>query len=399
MRPVTSEPTRDPATDHLLTAQNAALVVIDYQPSQVQAVTSIDGDLLVDNIVSVARLARTFQLPVVLSTVNVANGQGPTVPELRAVLADSLEIDRTQINSWEDVEFRRAVEATGRRKLIMAALWTEMCLVFPALDAMREGFEVYPVVDAVGGTSMEAHRAGLEQDRAGRRAADRLGGTCRRAPTRLGPDRDRRRRRGHRPDDSPPRHRVMGEGQGADADAAMSEASKFNLEKPAAELAASLAQGPALYELPLADVRKAVDGAQADDTIPMPDVEEAWFTVPAEVGDVRFLIIKPRPAEAQLPVVLYMHGGGWVLGSAASHGRLARELAVAADAAVVFVDYTLAPEARYPVQVEQCYAVARWVTAHGASHGLDPSRSQSPVTRPAATWRRCSASWRSSAAT
>ena len=163
MRPVTSEPPRDPATDHLLTAQNAALVVIDYQPSQVQAVTSIDGDLLVDNIVSVARLARTFQLPVVLSTVNVANGQGPTVPELRAVLADSLEIDRTQINSWEDVEFRRAVEATGRRKLIMAALWTEMCLVFPALDAMREGFEVYPVVDAVGGTSMEAHRAGLER--------------------------------------------------------------------------------------------------------------------------------------------------------------------------------------------------------------------------------------------
>ena len=160
---MTSEPRRDPVADHLLTPQNAALVVIDYQPSQVQAVTSIDRDLLVDNIVSVARLARTFELPVVLSTVNVANGQGPTVPELRAVLADSTEIDRTQINAWEDVEFRRAVEATGRRKLIMAALWTEMCLVFPALDAMREGFDVYPVVDAVGGTSAEAHRAGLDR--------------------------------------------------------------------------------------------------------------------------------------------------------------------------------------------------------------------------------------------
>jgi nicotinamidase-related amidase len=160
---VTSEPTRDPATDHLLTPKNAALVVIDYQPSQVQAVTSIDRDLLVDNIVSVARLATTFELPVVLSTVNVANGQGPTIPELRAVLADSSEIDRTQINSWEDVDFRRAVEATSRKKLIMAALWTEMCLVFPALDALREGFEVYPVTDAVGGTSPEAHRAGLER--------------------------------------------------------------------------------------------------------------------------------------------------------------------------------------------------------------------------------------------
>jgi nicotinamidase-related amidase len=160
---MTSEPARDPLTDHLLTPQNSALVVIDYQPSQLQAVTSIDHDLLVDNIVSVARLATTFDLPVVLSTVNVANGQEPTIPELRAALADSTEIDRTQINAWEDVDFRRAVEATGRKKLIMTALWTEMCLAFPALDAIRDGFDVYPVVDAVGGTSPEAHRAGLER--------------------------------------------------------------------------------------------------------------------------------------------------------------------------------------------------------------------------------------------
>jgi nicotinamidase-related amidase len=160
---MTSEPIRDPVTDHLLTPQNAALVVIDYQPSQIQAVRSIDHDLLVDNIVSVARLAETFHLPVVLSTVNVADGQGPTVPELKAVLSEHEEIDRTTINSWEDVEFRRAVEATGRRKLIMTALWTEVCLAFPTLDALRAGFEVYPVVDAVGGTSPEAHRAGLER--------------------------------------------------------------------------------------------------------------------------------------------------------------------------------------------------------------------------------------------
>jgi len=161
--PMASEPTRDPVTDHLLTPQNAALVVIDYQPSQVKTVTSIDRELLVDNIVSVARLARTFALPVVLSTVNVANGQGPTIPELKAVLSDSAEIDRTQINAWEDLGFRRAVEATGRRKLIMAALWTEVCLTFPTLDALRDGFEVYPVVDAVGGTSPESHRTGLER--------------------------------------------------------------------------------------------------------------------------------------------------------------------------------------------------------------------------------------------
>ena len=154
---------RNPVTDHLLTPQNAALVVIDYQPSQLRTVASMERDVLVDNIVSVARLAKTFALPVVLSTVNVAHGQGPTIPELKTVLSSSAEIDRSEINSWENVEFRRAVEGTGRKKLIMTALWTEVCLAFPALDALREGYEVYPVVDAVGGTSVEAHRAGLER--------------------------------------------------------------------------------------------------------------------------------------------------------------------------------------------------------------------------------------------
>ena len=152
----------------------------------------------------------------------------------------------------------------------------------------------------------------------------------------------------------------------------MSETSQYNLEKPAAEVAAYLSQGPALYQLPLADVRNAVDGAQAG--VPMPDVDEVWVTVTAEVGDVRVLIIKPSNAAAELPVVLYMHGGGWIFGSAGSHGRLAGELAVASGAAVGFIDYTLAPEARYPVQIEQCYAVARWVTEQGERHGLDPSR-------------------------
>jgi nicotinamidase-related amidase len=99
----------------------------------------------------------------VLSTVNVAGGQGPTIPELKAILADSTEIDRTQMNAWEDAEFRAAVEATGRKKLIMTALWTEICLAFPSLDALRAGFDVYPVVDAVAGTSPEAHRAGLDR--------------------------------------------------------------------------------------------------------------------------------------------------------------------------------------------------------------------------------------------
>ncbi|MDQ1568633.1 MAG: hypothetical protein QOF96_3513 [Actinomycetota bacterium] len=160
---VTSESARDPVTDHLLTPQNAALVVIDYQPSQVQTVTSMDRELVIDNIVSVARLAKTFDLPVVVSTVNVADGQPPTIPELKAALPDSVEIDRTEINPWENVDFRGAVEAAGRKKLVMAALWTEVCLALAALDAMRDGYEVYPVVDAVGGTSAAAHHAALER--------------------------------------------------------------------------------------------------------------------------------------------------------------------------------------------------------------------------------------------
>jgi nicotinamidase-related amidase len=160
---MTSEVKRDPVTDPLLTPENSVLVVIDYQPSQLQVVNSIDHDLLTRNIVSVARLAKAYGLPIVLSTVNVAQGQPPTLPELMEVLSDSVEIDRTQINAWEDIEFRQAVQATGRKKLIMTALWTEMCLAFPALDALREGYEVFPVVDAVGGTSEEAHRAGLKR--------------------------------------------------------------------------------------------------------------------------------------------------------------------------------------------------------------------------------------------
>jgi nicotinamidase-related amidase len=155
---------RDPIGDPLITPQNSALVVIDYQPAQVGAVRSMDRDLLVRNIVSTVKLARLFGLPIVHSTVNVKSGRGkPTVSPLAELLGDNPPVDRTSINAWEDAAFVRAVRATGRRKLIFCALWTEICMAFPALDALREGYEVYPVVDAIGGTSLEAHRAGLER--------------------------------------------------------------------------------------------------------------------------------------------------------------------------------------------------------------------------------------------
>jgi nicotinamidase-related amidase len=158
-----SAPIRDQLGDHLITPQNAALVLIDYQPSQFATVRSIDSELLLKNVVSTVKAVKAFGLPVVHSTVNVANGQEPTVPELDALLEADAPIDRTTVNSWEDEDFLAAVRATGRRKLVFCALWTEVCMSFAALDALREGYEVYPVVDAIGGTSVEAHRAGLER--------------------------------------------------------------------------------------------------------------------------------------------------------------------------------------------------------------------------------------------
>lgn len=161
---MSSEPIRDQFTDHLLTPKNSALLVIDYQPVQVNSVRSRDRQELVDNIVRVSKIASTYGLPIVLSTVNVTSGKNrPTIAELLDVLPNSTQIDRTTINAWEDVQFKAAVEATGRRKLLMTALWTEACLAFPTLDALREGYEIYPVVDAVGGTSLEADEAALER--------------------------------------------------------------------------------------------------------------------------------------------------------------------------------------------------------------------------------------------
>jgi nicotinamidase-related amidase len=160
---MTSTPVRDQIGDQLITPENSVLAVIDYQPSQVEAVSSIDHDLLLRNIISTVQVAKLFGVPIVHSTINVANGQGPTLPGLAEELAEYPPIDRTAINSWEDVEFLEAVRGTGRRKLILCALWTEVCMTFPALDALREGWEVYPVVDAIGGTSPDAHRAGIER--------------------------------------------------------------------------------------------------------------------------------------------------------------------------------------------------------------------------------------------
>jgi acetyl esterase/lipase len=148
---------------------------------------------------------------------------------------------------------------------------------------------------------------------------------------------------------------------------------EHTLEPAAQAFADATAQPPFLYDLGPDGARKVLDDVQAA-PITKPDVDETWITVPAEVGDVRVRIVKPVGAAATLPAVLYVHGGGWILGNAATHDRLVRELAVGANTALVFVEYDRSPEARYPVAIEQAYATARWIVAEGHSQGLDASR-------------------------
>jgi len=155
---------RDQKTDHLLTPENSIVIVIDYQATQVGSIESTDKYRMVQNTIALVKLARVFKIPMVVSTVNVKSGiNGPTIPQIAHEVKDLPSFDRTTINAWEDIEFLDAVKATKRKKLIIAALWTEACLLFPALDALKEGYEVYPVADAVGGTSVVAHESALRR--------------------------------------------------------------------------------------------------------------------------------------------------------------------------------------------------------------------------------------------
>jgi acetyl esterase/lipase len=145
------------------------------------------------------------------------------------------------------------------------------------------------------------------------------------------------------------------------------------LEPASQQIADATSQPPFLYEIGPEKARKVLDDIQAEPIEKLP-VDSEWITVSAEVGDVRVRIVRPENADTPLPVVLYMHGGGWILGNADTHDRLVRELANGVRAAVVFVEYDRSPEAHYPVAIEQGYATAQWVMREGAEHGLDPER-------------------------
>jgi len=153
----------------------------------------------------------------------------------------------------------------------------------------------------------------------------------------------------------------------------MTAASPVVLEPAARQVAEAFSKPPFLYEMTPVDARRVLEDAQSGPVSKLP-VEEEWITVPAQVGDARVRLIRPQGATGMLPVIVYMHGGGWILGNAATHDRLVRELAVGARAALAFVEYPNSPEAHYPVAIEQGYATAQWITRNGASKGLDVSR-------------------------
>ena len=146
------------------------------------------------------------------------------------------------------------------------------------------------------------------------------------------------------------------------------------LEVAAAEFAEATANPPYLFDLGPEQGRSTVDEVQSGE-IAKPRVDEEWVTVPGgPTGSVRTRVVRPAGSTGPLPVIIYLHGAGWVFGNAHTHDRLVRELAVGAHAAVVFPEYSLSPEARYPVAIEQNYTVARWVVTDGTSHDLDPAR-------------------------
>lgn len=148
----------------------------------------------------------------------------------------------------------------------------------------------------------------------------------------------------------------------------------ISLEPAAQAFVEATANPPYLFQLPVAEGRAAVDGVQ-DEPIAKPEIDEEWIEIPGgPTGTVQVRIVKPVGATGELPVIVYVHGAGWVFGDAHTHDRLVRDLAVGAGAAVVFPEYDRSPEARYPHAIEQAYATAQWVTTKGSDKGLDGSR-------------------------
>jgi nicotinamidase-related amidase len=148
----------------LVSPSNCALALIDFQPAMFQGVQSHDRKSIVDNVQVLARAAKVFHVPIVISTVAKDSFSGPFLPEVtERIYPDYKVIDRTSINSWLDPNFRKAVEATQRKRIVVAGLWTSACVNFPTLDMLAAGYEVLFVADACGDTSPEAHTLAVQR--------------------------------------------------------------------------------------------------------------------------------------------------------------------------------------------------------------------------------------------
>jgi nicotinamidase-related amidase len=142
--------------DALLTPENCVVLLIDHQPSQLANVNSHDPTMIINNATGLAKVAKAFEVPTILTTIGAARG-GEIFKQIQSVFPNQKPIDRSFINSWEDRRVVEAVQKTGRKKLVIAALWSEMCLAQPAIHALGDGYDVYAVTDASGGVSPESH--------------------------------------------------------------------------------------------------------------------------------------------------------------------------------------------------------------------------------------------------
>jgi nicotinamidase-related amidase len=147
----------------LLSPNNCTLALIDHEPQMFFGVQSTDRQTIINNVVGLAKAAKIFKVPTILTTVAAKSFSGPLIPQIQAVFPDQKPIDRTTMNSWEDKNFVAAIQKTNRKKIIMAALWTEVCLAFPAISAIESGYEVYAVVDASGASTLEAHETAIKR--------------------------------------------------------------------------------------------------------------------------------------------------------------------------------------------------------------------------------------------
>ncbi|MFD0280033.1 hydrolase [Kitasatospora sp. NPDC127111] len=147
----------------LLTPDNAVMLFVDHQPQMFFGVGSGDRTAIINSTVGLAKAAKVFDVPVVLTTVAAESFSGPILPQLVEVFPKQEVLDRTTMNAWEDSAVVEAVKATGRTKIILSGLWTEVCLVLPALSALGQGYEVYVVADASGGVSPKAHEHALQR--------------------------------------------------------------------------------------------------------------------------------------------------------------------------------------------------------------------------------------------